>query len=57
MAAAFQTTIEALEKELAELIGQDKIGARIDSHNKVDLHMDLRLSSLFFLSRSSSPLY
>jgi len=35
MAAAFNTTIGTLEDELMQLILDGKIGARIDSHNKV----------------------
>jgi len=34
MAAAFNTTVPGLEKELARLIMDDSIQARIDSHNK-----------------------
>lgn len=35
MAAAFNTDIQSLEKELANLIVENVIQARIDSHNKV----------------------
>jgi COP9 signalosome complex subunit 1 len=35
MAAAFTTTVTGLEKELARLIMDGSISARIDSHNKV----------------------
>lgn len=35
MAAAFNTTIAALEDELMQLILEGQIQARIDSHNKV----------------------
>lgn len=35
MAAAFNTTIAALEDELMQLILDGQIQARIDSHNKV----------------------
>lgn len=35
MAAAFNTTISALEDELMALILDGQIQARIDSHNKV----------------------
>ncbi|EGG21802.1 COP9 signalosome complex subunit 1 [Cavenderia fasciculata] len=34
MAAAFNTTVGALEKEISKLIMEDSISARIDSHNK-----------------------
>jgi len=34
MAAAFNTTVTGLEKELSKLIMEDSIQARIDSHNK-----------------------
>lgn len=37
MAAAFNTTISALEDELMALILEGQIQARIDSHNKVNL--------------------
>lgn len=36
MAAAFNTTISALEDELMALILEGQIQARIDSHNKVN---------------------
>ncbi|VAH17106.1 unnamed protein product [Triticum turgidum subsp. durum] len=35
MAVAFQTSVSLLEKELAALITDNKIQARIDSHNKI----------------------
>ena len=35
MASAFNTPVEALEKELAQLIMDGKIASRIDSQNKV----------------------
>lgn len=35
MAEAFNTTVSGLEKELAKLIMENQIQARIDSHNKV----------------------
>ena len=35
MAAAFNTTLAALEDEIMQLILDGKINARIDSHNKV----------------------
>ncbi len=35
MAAAFNTSVAGLEKELARLIMEGSISARIDSHNKV----------------------
>lgn len=35
MAEAFNTTVQLLEKELASLIMEDMIQARIDSHNKI----------------------
>ena len=35
MAAAFMTSVSMLEKELAALITENKIQARIDSHNKI----------------------
>lgn len=35
MATAFNTTVAPLEKELARLIMDGSISARIDSHNKV----------------------
>lgn len=35
MAEAFNTTVAGLEKELSQLIMEDSIQARIDSHNKV----------------------
>ena len=35
MAAAFNTTVPALEDELMQLILDGQIQARIDSHNKV----------------------
>lgn len=35
MAAAFNTTVPALENELMQLILDGQIQARIDSHNKV----------------------
>ena len=45
MAEAFNTSINALEDELMQLILDGQIKARIDSHNKVSLHWD----RLFFL--------
>jgi COP9 signalosome complex subunit 1 len=44
MAAAFNTDLEALEAELAQLIMKDDIQARIDSHKKILVaqHADLR---------------
>ncbi|CAN6296812.1 unnamed protein product [Urochloa humidicola] len=35
MATAFKTSVSMLEKELAALITENKIQARIDSHNKI----------------------
>ena len=35
MAGSFNTTVPALEDELTQLILDDQIQARIDSHNKV----------------------
>lgn len=35
MAESFNTTVTALEDELTQLILDDQIQARIDSHNKV----------------------
>ncbi|XP_078445627.1 COP9 signalosome complex subunit 1 isoform X2 [Wolffia australiana] len=35
MAGAFKTSVSGLEKELEELITQNQIQARIDSHNKI----------------------
>jgi COP9 signalosome complex subunit 1 len=35
MASAFNTTINALEDEIMQLILDGQINARIDSHNKV----------------------
>ena len=37
MAESFNTTVPALEDELTQLILDDQIQARIDSHNKVIL--------------------
>jgi hypothetical protein len=37
MAAAFNLSTPELEKKLVELIGSNKMQARIDSHNKVRL--------------------
>jgi len=47
MAAAFQTSVSELEKELAKLIADGVIAARIDSHNKrlVAQHTDERVST------------
>ncbi|KAI5010778.1 hypothetical protein ZWY2020_012915 [Hordeum vulgare] len=35
MASAFNSSVSMLEKELAALITENKIQARIDSHNKI----------------------
>jgi COP9 signalosome complex subunit 1 len=35
MASAFKTSVAGLEKELAALITENQIQARIDSHNKI----------------------
>lgn len=49
MAAAFNTTVLALEDELMQLILDGQIQARIDSHNKVSLVKTVILShSLLF---------
>jgi len=47
MASAFQTSVTELEKELAKLIADGVIAARIDSHNKrlVAQHTDERAST------------
>jgi len=47
MAGAFQTSVQDLEKELAKLIADGIIAARIDSHNKrlVAQHTDERSST------------
>jgi len=47
MAEAFNTNVPGLEKELAQLIMEDLIQARIDSHNKrlYARHTDQRSST------------
>ena len=35
MAAAFNTQVDALEREIADLIAKGHISARVDSHNKI----------------------
>jgi len=35
MASVFTTTVESLEKDIAKLIVEKQIKARIDSHNKI----------------------
>jgi hypothetical protein len=44
MASSFSTSVAALEKELAALIVDNQIQARIDSHNKLlyARHADIR---------------
>ena len=50
MAEAFNTTVAALEDELAQLVLDGHIQARIDSRTKVRHHsVSYRLSWLFFL--------
>ena len=39
MVTAFNTTINALEDELMQLILDGQINARIDSHNKVSIRL------------------
>lgn len=39
MAESFNTTVPCLEDELTQLILDDQIQARIDSHNKVHNHV------------------
>ena len=47
MAAAFNTSVQGLEKEIAKLIMEGLIQARIDSHNKVCLRASLCIAGSF----------
>ncbi len=49
MAGSFNTTVPALEDELTQLILDDQIQARIDSHNKV-------MQAIYCLRKSTSQM-
>lgn len=52
MAAAFNTTVPALEDELMQLILDGQIQARIDSHNKVKKLFNVHLKANILSSGS-----